>query len=642
MPGYQTLADIVALEQTPLSARPVAPDTFTMVQRGAAINPQALALRFVLNGQKPTNSVDTTYAELLGYLRQTANLLHALGLGPTDVVSYLLPNLPETTFVYCGGQAAGIVNPINPLLEPAQIADILNACGTKVLVTLRAFPKTDIWQKVAAVAPLVPTLETVVTVDLLPYLSLPQRLLVKALRTTQPKPALPGKRVVDFAEQLRAQRADRLLTGRTIAPTDTACYFHTGGTTGTPKVAPLTHRNLAVITSQTELLLGSAAETGPLVFFCGLPLFHINGVVVTVGAPWSMGHTLVLGSPQGYRGPGIVANFWELVAHYRVALFSGVPTVFSRLLEVPTDRYDLSSLKYAICGAAPLSKELVLEFERRTGLRLAEGYGLTETSCTVTVAPVNGERIAGSIGLRLPYQDVRIAVLDPATGRFQRLAAANESGTIVVRGENVFGGYLQAEHNHNIWVDIGDCQGRFYNTGDLGRQDENGYFYITGRQKELIIRGGHNIDPRVIEDALQAHPAVALAAAIGRPDADAGELPVAYVTRAPGHTATEAELLTFAAARIPERAAVPKRVYIADELPLTAIGKIFKPALLKQEIARVFGEQLAAVPGLRVLGITVRDDRTRGLVADITATGAAAAVHQALAGYTVPYDLHLE
>ena len=132
-----------------------------------------------------------------------------------------------------------------------------------------------------------------------------------------------------------------------------------------------------------------------------------------------------------------------------------------------------------------------------------------------TVAPVNGERIAGSI-VRLPHQDVHIAVLDPATGQFQRLAAANKSGTIVVRGENVFSGYLQAEHNHNIWVDIGDGQGRFYNTGDLGRQDENGYFYITGRQKEPIIRGGHNIDPRVIEDALQAHPAVALAAAIGR------------------------------------------------------------------------------------------------------------------------------
>ena len=286
MPGYQSLADILALEQTPLSARPIAPDTFTMVARGAAANPAALALRFVFNGERPTKSVDYTYAELMGRLHQTANALHGLGVGPTDVVSYLLPNLPETAFVFCAAQAVGIVNPINPLLEPAQIADILNACGSKVLVTLRAFPKTDIWQKVEAVAALVPTLTTVVTVELLPYLPPAPRLLLGALRLGQRRPALPGRRVVGFHELIAPAPADRLASGRVIAPADVACYFHTGGTTGTPKVAALTHRNLTVIVSDTELLMGSPAETGPLVFFCGLPMFHINGVVVTVCAPW--------------------------------------------------------------------------------------------------------------------------------------------------------------------------------------------------------------------------------------------------------------------------------------------------------------------------------------------------------------------
>ncbi|WP_375433971.1 acyl-CoA synthetase [uncultured Hymenobacter sp.] len=646
MPGYQSLPDILDLEKTPLQERPVAPDTFTMVQRGAALNPQTLALRFVLNGEKPTHSVDFTYATLLKRLYQTANALHALGVQPTDVVSYLLPNLPETTFTFMGGQVAGIVNPINPLLEPAQIADILNACGTKVLVTLRAFPKTDIWQKVEALAPLVPTLETVVTVDLLPYLPTPQRLLVGALRLGQHRPALPGQRVVDFQEILKAQPADRLLSGRVIAATDRAGYFHTGGTTGVPKIVSLTHRNLTVITSGTELLLGRTEETGPLVFFCGLPLFHINGVVVTVCAPWSMGHTLVLGSPQGYRGPGIIANFWHLVEHYRIALFSGVPTVFSRLLEVPVAGRDLSTLRYAICGAAPLAMGLIQEFERRTGLRIAEGYGSTECSCTTTVTPFAGDYVAGSIGLRLPYQDVRVVVLDPETSQYVRPASPNESGTIVVRGENVFGGYLQPEHNQGIWVDVGDGQGLFFNTGDLGRQDERGYFYITGRQKELIIRGGHNIDPKVIEEVLQQHPAVALAAAIGSPDADVGELPVAYVTRAPGQTVTEAELLAYAAEHIPERAAVPKRIYLADELPLTAIGKILKPALVKQEISRVFGARLTSISGLTVRQLTVRDDRQRGLVVAIEASGAAGldvkqAVYEALQGYTVPHELRV-
>ena len=646
MPGYQSLADVLALEQTPLRDRPIAPDTFAMVARGAAANPSALALRFVFNGEKPTESVDFTYAALMGRLHQTANALHSLGVGPTDVVSFLLPNLPETAFTFVGGQAAGIVNAVNPLLEPAQIADILNACGTKVLVTLRAFPKTDLWQKAAAVAALVPTLETVVTVDLLPYLPAAQRLLVGALRLGQRRPALPGLRVVDFYELIDPAPADRLATHRVIAPDDAACYFHTGGTTGTPKVAVLSHRNLTVITSDTELLMGSPAETGPLVFFCGLPLFHINGAVVTICAPWSMGHTLLLGSPQGYRGPGIVANFWRLVEHYRIGLFSGVPTAFSRLLEVPVAGRDLRSLRYAICGAAPLAVGLIEEFERRTSLRIAEGYGSTECACTVTVTPFAGRFIAGSIGLRLPYQDVRIVVLD-AQGNYLREAAFDENGTIVVRGENVFRGYLQAEHNKGIWIDTGDGAGPFYNTGDLGRQDARGYFYITGRQKELIIRGGHNIDPRVIEEALQLHPGVALAAAIGSPDADAGELPVAYVTRAPGHAAvSEAELLAFAAARIPERAAVPKRIHLADELPLTAIGKIFKPALHKQEISRVFGARLAGVPGLVVQGIAVRDDAKRGLVAEVSASGGsgldvAAAVHTALQGYIVPHEVRM-
>ncbi|TGD77814.1 acyl-CoA synthetase [Hymenobacter wooponensis] len=641
MPGYRNLADILTLEQTPLSAQPVPAHTLELLERGAARNPQALALRFVFSGERPTESVDFTYAQLVQRCYQTANLLHELGVAATDVVSYLLPNLPETHFTLWGGQAAGIVNPINPLLEPAQIADILNAAGTKVLVTLRAFPKTDIWQKVEAVAALVPTLQTVITVDLLPYLPLAQRLVVGALRLAQPRPALPGIRVVDFAQASKSQPTDRLVSGRRIATEDTACYFHTGGTTGTPKIAPLTHYNLTSVSFSAAQLLGGEAEPERLVFFCGLPLFHVNGVVVTGSVPWLLGHTVVLGSPAGYRGPGILDNFWQLVAHYRISLFSGVPTIFSRLLDLPVAGHDLSSLRYAICGAAPLPVELLRAFEQRTKLRLVEGYGFTEGSCISIVGPVAGAPMPGSIGLRLPYQEVRVVVLDEQTGQYLRDADTEESGVLVVRGSNIFGGYLQPEHNNGIWVDTGDGQGPFYNTGDLGRQDAQGGFYITGRKKELIIRGGHNIDPKLIEDALSAHPAVALAAAIGSPDAHAGELPVAYVTLVPGQQVSEAELRAFAEARIPERAAWPKQVYTAAELPLTAIGKILKPTLVKQEITRVYTRQLATVENLTLHALTVRDDRQRGLVAELTVAGEATDAHiaEALLGLHVPYDV---
>ncbi|GAB3638979.1 acyl-CoA synthetase [Hymenobacter arcticus] len=644
MSGYQNLADILALEATPLAARPVPAHTLALLERGAARNPQALALRFVFSGERPTESVDFTYQQLLAHCYQTANLLHELGVGPTDVVSYLLPNLPETHFTLWGGQAAGIVNPINPLLEPAHIADILNASGTKVLVTLRAFPQTDLWQKAQAVAALVPTLHTIVTVDMLPYLPLAQRLAVGALRLAQGRPALAGRRVVDFATARRRQPADRLVSGRRLRPTDVACYFHTGGTTGQPKIAPLTHYNLTSVSYSAAQLLGGEATAERLVFFCGLPLFHVNGVVVTGSVPWLLGHTVVLGSPQGYRGPGILNNFWHLVAHYRLSLFSGVPTIFSRLLDLPVAGHDLSSLRYAICGAAPLPVELIRAFEARTQLRLVEGYGFTEGSCISTVGPVAGPPMPGSIGLRVPFQDVRVLILDEQTGQYQREAAPDESGVIVVRGSNIFGGYLQPEHNQGLWVDTGDGQGPFYNTGDLGRVDAQGSFYITGRKKELIIRGGHNIDPKVIEEALAAHPAVALAAAIGSPDVHAGELPVAYVTLVAGQQVTEAELLAFAEARIPERAAVPKNIYIAAELPLTAIGKIFKPALVKQEITRSYGRQLATIPGLTGHTIAVRDDKQRGLVAELSITGPAteAQVHAALLGMAVPYEVRLK
>ncbi|SNR51164.1 acyl-CoA synthetase [Hymenobacter mucosus] len=641
MPGYRNLADILTLEQKPLSAQPVPAHTLELLERGAARNPKALALRFVFSGERPTESVDFTYVQLVQRCYQTANLLHELGVGPTDVVSYLLPNLPETHFTLWGGQAAGIVNPINPLLEPAQIADILNAAGTKVLVTLRAFPKTDIWQKAEAVAALVPTLRTIVTVDMLPYLPLAQRLAVGALRLTQSRPALPGIQVVDFAQASRRQPTNRLVSGRRVASTDTACYFHTGGTTGTPKIAPLTHHNLTSVSFASAQLLGGEAEPERLVFFCGLPLFHVNGVVVTGSVPWLLGHTVVLGSPAGYRGPGILDNFWQLVAHYRISLFSGVPTIFSRLLDLPVASQDLSSLRYAICGAAPLPVELLRAFEQRTKLRLVEGYGFTEGSCISIVGPLAGEPMPGSIGLRVPYQEVRVVVLDEQTGQYLRDAETEESGVLVVRGSNIFGGYLQPEHNKGIWVDTGDGQGPFYNTGDLGRQDAQGGFYITGRKKELIIRGGHNIDPKLIEDALSAHPAVALAAAIGSPDAHAGELPVAYVTLVPGQQVSEAELRAFAEARIPERAAWPKQVYTAAELPLTAIGKILKPSLVKQEITRVYSRQLATVDNLTLHDLTVRDDRQRGLVAELTVAGTASDAHiaEALLGLAVPYDI---
>ncbi len=204
---------------------------------------------------------------------------------------------------------------------------------------------------------------------------------------------------------------------------------------------------------------------------------------------------------------------------------------------------------------------------------------------------------------------MRALILDD-DNRYVRDAETDEIGVIAIRGPNVFAGYLDPAHNKGIWIDrSGET---WLNTGDLGRQDADGYFWLTGRKKELIIRGGHNIDPKLIEDALQSHPAVALTAAIGSPDAHSGEVPVAYVQLKAGAAVTEAELLEHAARSIPEKAAIPKRVKIATSLPTTAVGKLFKPALVEREIEETVRAEAERV-GVAIASIRVERDPQRGL-----------------------------
>lgn len=633
--SIRTPADIEAIERVPLAERDLPVSTYDLLRRTASQYPDRPALSFFLRGAAYDHAVTFSYREMLARVHQTANVFYQLGVGPEDVVSLILPNLPQTFFSILGGEAAGIVNPINPLLEPAQMAGIMKAAETKVLVTLAPFFRADLWQKVSAVIGQVPTLETVLQVDLSRYLPWPKRLVARMLKPRTPRGAPVTVPVHDVDRLLARAPADRLVSGRLPEPDDVASYFHTGGTTGTPKLAQHTHRNEVFDAWSCSQALPHEHES---TFFCGLPLFHMNGVLVTGLLPWLSGDHVVLGTPQGYRGEGVLAGFWKMVAHYRINFFSGVPTVYSALLDVPISDSDLSSLEFALCGAASMPVEVFKAFEKRTGVRILEGYGLTEGTCVSSVNPPTGERRIGSIGLRLPYQEMKTVLLD-AEGGYVRDSRPDEIGVVAVRGPNVFPGYREAAHNEGIWID----------TGDLGRQDEEGYFWLTGRRKELIIRGGHNIDPRLIEDALHEHPAVALAAAVGRPDARVGEVPVAYVQLNAQASVTSEELLSFARARITERAAVPKAIHFLDELPQTAIGKIFKPALQRREVERVYAQVVEQVEGVAEVQVTTEADRTRGTVAHVrirVAEGyAPAAVEadaaQVLGAFTTPHELAL-
>ncbi|MFN3980463.1 MAG: acyl-CoA synthetase [Caldilinea sp.] len=643
MGGFSTLADIEAFEKKPLEERNLPESTYAAIRRTAETYPDDTALFFFLQGTAYQQAVHFTYRQWLGKLHQTANMLHDLGLRPGETVSYILPNLPQTYLTLYGGEAAGIANPINPLLEPAGLAEIMNAAQTKILVTLAPLPKTDIWEKVASIADNVPTLQTILQVDIADYLHGVKRLAVGLMRLGKGKEKVRA-RVLNFDKTMVKYPADRLISGRVIERQEIASYFHTGGTTGAPKLAMHTHFNEVYDAWMGTVAVDVQRQER---MYLGLPLFHNYGAIAVGLGAWMADATLVMGTPQGFRGEGVIPNLWKIIDHYKVNSLGAVPTLFKALLNVPVGDADISSLQVAICGSAPLPVELARQFTAQTGVNILEGYGLTEGTSVSAVNPRAGEPRIGSIGLRYPYQEMRIAQLDGE--RFVRFCAPDEIGTVILRGPNVFPGYKDEFHNRSIFIDNGDGKGRWLNTGDLGYQDEDGFFWLTGRQKELIIRGGHNIDPRQIEEPMHRHPAVALAAAVGRPDARVGELPVVYVELKAGATATAEELLEFARANIAEQAAIPKQIRIVEHMPLTAVGKIAKLPLAYEQIADVIEQELTHIDGIANHSVEVVSDRKLELVSKVQVAampGVDAAkleeqVRQALGQYPVRIDLQV-
>ncbi len=308
-------------------------------------------------------------------------------------MAFVLPNLPETHFVIWGGETAGAVLAINPYFEPAQIANLMKAARARVLVTLAPNPVVDLWTKLAPCLEALPDLETVALVDAMPYAGFVARGRdVSAF-------ALAGVDVVDFRDCLVAQPADRLLAPQAISSDAVCSYFCTGGTTGAPKIAVRTHRNEIFDAWSAAQMIET--RQSPRIALCGLPLFHVNAQLVTGLQAWMRGDHVVLATPEGYRGKNVIAKFWEIVAHYRVTTFSGVPTIFSALMNAPISGADISSLEFAICGAAPMPAKLIADFEAKTGLKIIEGYGLTEGGC-VSFANPSAARRAGSIGLQFP------------------------------------------------------------------------------------------------------------------------------------------------------------------------------------------------------------------------------------------------
>ena len=611
---FEHQADTENFEATPLADRLSAQTTYDIIRNTAHRVPDNLAFKFQFTAAVDEQPIEINYQAFLQRINQTANALHATGVSIGGATSFILPNLPQTLFSIFGAEALGIAGPINSFLEPAALRDICIASESQALVILGPTPNSEIWEKSEQILDQIPSLKVVLQVNL-----------SGDGKATKDKTE-GGIPILDFNTWVAQQNGDSLDFEREIKSTDIAAYFHTGGTTGTPKLAQHTHANQVFMASICAQAYDMGEDT---VAICGLPLFHVNAVFASALNLFSCGGQTVLLTPGGFRTPGVINNLWQLVAKYRGSYFSCVPTIISALMSSPSEKVDLSSMRFIFCGAAPISAELMKQFMDKFGIQILELYGMTEGTAGSSANNLMTKDRIGSIGIRLPYQQMKCIVLDE-DDQYVRDCAVNEPGMIVLKGPNVFPGYKQQDKNKGVFID------GWLVSGDIGRQDEKGLFWLTGRAKDLIIRGGHNIDPKAIEDALSDHPHVELVAAIGQPDSYAGELPCAYVTLTEGQTVSEDELLKFAKDNIVERAACPVYVEVVKEMPVTAVGKIFKPSLRKLATKRVLD---AAIQGIDPeLSSKIEDSKLHGLIAIISGGEKNPEVKNALDAFAIKYE----
>jgi fatty-acyl-CoA synthase len=571
----------------------------------AAQQPDRTAITMLMSGAPDEQPRRVSYSDLLGLIRRAANLFSTLG-GERPGVAYMLPSLIETHATLWGAESSGYAVPINFLLQPEHIAGLIEASGAKILVALGPHPELDIWEKAVHLR------------DQIPGLTL--------LRVVPPgTPEEEG--VLDFGPALMAQPDDHLIFGEAGRDDEVAAYFHTGGTTGTPKLVSHRHRG------QLVAALGGAAlaDMRPSdVLTANLPLFHVAGTIFCGLSAFMAGLELLIMSPGGLRNPAMVQGFWRLVEQYKATIVGSVPTAVGAVLEVPLDGADISTVRSGLTGAALLPPAVGERFRQVTGKSLYEVYGMTEASGLIAIDPLAGDCGVGSVGWALPYTEVTVRRLD-SDGRLGAPCDVDEVGVIAVRGEHVSPGYRDPAHGADVFQD------GVLDTGDLGYKDDLGRVYIAGRTKDLIIRSGHNIDPTMIENAMAEHPDVVLAAAVGLPDAYAGELPVCFIELRPGASVSEDQLQEHAKSTIGERPAWPKDIHIIETIPLTSVGKIYKPHLrcvaAEKLVTSIVRDELEIADAR----VQIAEGGPRGMRVSVMLPDAAAAsapaVEQALAAY---------
>jgi long-chain acyl-CoA synthetase len=474
-----------------------------------------------------------SYREFDRQVNQTANLLRSLGVQKGDKVSLLLPNCAEYLFLYFACWKIGAVSgPVNALLKAQEIKYVVNHSEAVVLMTQAAF-----WPHIEEIKSELTALEEIVVTD------------------------EPLNGAVHYPTELARQSTS--LAPVDPDPDDDAILIYTSGTTGKPKGCLLTHRNLIANARQIAEWLKFDEHDR---FLCIMPLFHMNAVSVTTMTPLYVGASVVLSSKFS------VSRHWNIVSDYGVTTFGSVATMLSLLLNsypdgVPAD-CDTSRLKFALCGSAPVPVPVMTEFEERFNCPVIEGYGLSESTCRSTFNPPDERRRPGSVGWPIGNE---MKIFDDDDNEL----LPGQIGEIVLRGENIMKGYFK-----NPKATAAAFRSGWFHTGDIGYQDEDGFFYVIDRKSDMIIRGGENIYPREIDEVLYQHPAVKDAATIGVPDELYGEEVKAFVVLKDGMTCTEAELTQFCRARLADYKC-PKTVEFLTEIPKGPTGKLLKRELAK-------------------------------------------------------------
>jgi fatty-acyl-CoA synthase len=603
----RTIADVEAIEAVPLDARITRWDFALNLLDGCRHRPEHPALLVTNNGGVDGQLITWSFADLEARSIEIANLLRAIGIGADDTFAIVSPTVPSLFATMIGGFLAARPFPINWMLDSHSLADLIERSGAKAVIALGPTPGFTIWENVAAA---------------LGSLRNPPPVFTLHDPFGSPHPN-------DLLEAAAKHPSDRLAFERPVATRDTVgCYVHSGGTTGHPKIVKIAHGGLVFRQWAANVCL---AFTPDDVVLSDTPLFHIGGLLVRGLVSTADGQTTVIPSMHGARDKTYIANYWRYVERFGITQISGVPTTLSVLAKQPPTGEDISTLRpYFATGSTAMAPAIQDRIAEITGARTLQTYGLTENTSHVAVDPRDGEIRKGCSGLRVPYTQIRIARMDG--GAIERDCALGEIGMVLVKGPSVSKGYLDPAQNAGVFLDDG-----WLVTGDLGSLDADGYIRISGRQKDLIIRSGHNIEPGLIENALMQAPAVALVAAVGKPDSHAGELPIAYVQLHPGATATEEELISFAAERIPERPAVPKQILFVDKLPLTAVGKPMKHILQADIAKRVFTQALAPVPGAWTLEVLNTGGSGLKLQVRVADAAARAKAEEILSAYSTPW-----